>query len=885
MSYATSSFAEWGRSDFLSDDARAVRLAVEVQDYAGAVRELGPPPASGGVVIQWAPANAGQRADAVAPVLGSTCSVGVYAPLAPLPFWADGLHTLRSLNPASVRLRVLTNASGVFTADTNDAAWSLAWCGFMVQEGGSSSPGRVAEQGVVFRDGLHLLTDRPWLDAAPAWDPADGSGDEERLVDALVRVLKDLEGTSGGPSSLETVVQRWPYVPSDAPGSTVDPMAALRMMRAALWNPDTGDTADKATAVRQIVARVLGRVCQARGGWSIVDPATLADTRGLSVPVHTYDLSAHAPEAALSGAGSGTRTTPDVVQEVFDTSGDAGDGYDLIDSLEDSTGAPVVECVSVYDFAPDLSNVILNGSFEEGTGSSADDWTQSAQAQRSDASADEGASYGDTAWMRMRAVADGSTPEEVSQELSVFVAPVPDAVHTFQAGEVRRLTEDPTSQGDLIAGYDPADGGDPFYFTRLTVTTGTEALPGREAVVILDPPAGDPGTTGYVEGVTLVPEGETLDFIKAGASETAALTLSRPLRVGDVRAYGEFVVSGGTSMPSAGVAAFYALIRSATAEVILRETDTVGDERSLASRVVAYGTSPTGEVAGGYPFVTITGPEDGVDALSDSFIYWDDLSLKVAIGGQAASGTSRRARLTPGRTGYPIALPASGSEDHLLGDGPLPTSRTRLRVEGASGAIVDTSQGEDTAWRNTAWSTDTPDADDADNIDAMLSRDALRLLGAHAGQGGEGRVAFEVQMRPKANGDAPEALWPDRPIRLGLEGRVQLYAPAGSTSLVASYAPTPGEFVVVRRAPQQVTGSEETVTAGTDPATVLTGSMQIPLASGTAGAIYPDARLFCGVLALPVSLAWDVGTGRVAGSALKLAPASETFIEEIILSN
>lgn len=922
MAYSTFTFGEWGVHDFTGADGAAYRLCLEVAGHSAPRFDLGPVSggqAGGGLTIEQASPSSGAAADLLQPVVVTTATVRVHGLAGGRPHVADGLLSLAALPAGAVRLRLLRNADvpaatvagkGSHPVSSADAAWSLAYCGYLSSDGLADAPREVLEAAEVrFQDGLSLLLNRPWLGEAPDWDETDGSGDEERLADALWRILLPLVGDPSGPRGLATLRTQsdlYPYVPGDAVTGTTDPVRALRMLRAALYDPETGDEATQAEALRQIAGVLGGRLVQAAGGWTLTSPALLASTRGLSVPTHAYDL------VTRSEGDTGTRTTPGVTVRLFDASGDPVDGYRQVRGLRDGVGAPVRECASLYGFAPDLDDLVANGGFEVAgaTSATAAYWSGFGEAPP-DTSAGYGvverepvylgdAESGDRYLAFIPPLDGENNPAEgargIEQAALSYLTVPPDAVVTAAFAYRRRSGGAPLSQEPR---WRLAVGPHALRTRHASISSVVDnVVRGRDATVPILPllEADNPddatvdGTDAdAVPGTPVLPKGAVLVWYDDSDTERGTLTLSREARVGDASLVGDLsdtldIDANGTHY--AAVYYFGPADPSGYEDewLPLGENDTAGlVQREVARR--AYARAVDGTTVEGYVSLRFEGHVVSDIANAEEQPYQppsltvDDVRVGVSVDGRGADTTGRVAALPAGSHGLTVSLPATSDKAFRLGDGPTPFSRTRLRVSGASGTVRDTSQGDLTGWRHGAWGASVPTAGEGDPLHGVLSKDALRLLAGNVGGGsgsGERRVDLGVLLRPKANGTAPDLLWADRPLVCAVGARVQSYAPAGSDEVALSRPPTPGEFACLDTA--GTNGTPETLACADEAPGLRVGGYAVALdstahPSGTARAHYPGEEAWVGRLVMPTRLAWDVAAGRYEVSALSLALA------------
>ena len=954
MSRRDTQYGEWGRAEYRGADGAAYRLSLDVQGHYGAPLDLGPVASPGGVVVAWSPWNAGSASDSLAPVLTSELRAVLLRPGV-----AGGrAASLHGLPDGAVRCRLLRDPSGTFSesellADP-DGERGLAWCGFLKAEDQTEPWARVGQASgplaLRFGDGLDLLTQRPFLESAPVYNLAEGDGVEESMVAALGRCLAALEGASvkpdgtaagaseRGPGRLVTGAPYVPYVAGDA--VTADPVAALRVLHAALWDRGRGESARQEEAVRAVVSRVLARLCQSRGAWSVFHPAGLARAAGEDVARTTYDLSALAdfaesdlaaydasgtqPRPGTLGAFGGVASVADVVQERRHYEGGSH-----------SRQLPVKEVESAYAFEPELADLVQNGSFE---------LPATPSGGSPDLTVADGWSLGtvsvDSA--ERRKLEDSGLPDFDAQALDAFALRVPPGGVATQSltlpapgssewfCEVQHfmayLGENADVNGDPVAGLVASVLGreETWVLVPIFIEAASSTLPGRGASVYLRPVASDvAGLTPTVEGSIVCPAGTELRFNRPGFTPSyrdeafvGTLVTSGPLRVGDTRVSGELSLPGGDPEFDLGN-------RDPGDAAISGETERLragdrarayvfvpsGDFEAVAPGFGSYGEfdgggAPRVETPEGFlatlgvvtrraPMTDLSGrPVTGTMTLAcvardvNAFVYtFDDVAVRlVDAEGDSPASTLARAALPATAPGLAVEIPADRSGAHLLGQGPLPTTATRLRVAGASGTVRDVTG----AWRAAPWGSDTPTATDAPSIDALAARDVLRLLTSYVatadgGPPGGGERVWEGVCYLRPNPTTPAPLWPDAPVLVGEPCATAATVTAGASEVWLTRAPTPGQTVTLGTGANAVT---YTAQSGPGWAAPLAGGVLVRLTSPVTVSVPKGATAYVGQLVQPARLAWDTGEGTVGLSGPLAALADPVaFLESSSLQS
>ena len=658
--------------EFRGDDGVGYRFEVRQAGYAGPVTEVRRFPREGGVVV---PREAGHP---LAPTVTARCTLR----------WKDGgaSYVVAGLPYGQVQGVLRSDLDGDGTHET------VEWAGYLVPDRFSDVPGDPdADTELGFNDGRGLLTNRL------AVDPTAGGYNAERAESIYSRLatwlapLASADGVLGGLLPETTWSPVAGSVTSDAPGS--DPSGSVLVLDGAFVAAD-GEVALQDYAVRSLASALGARLFQCppsvAGGvpsWRLIQRSYAAT--GALDPFDTLDLGTAAGLGETDASVAGVRRERDVR----------------------------VTVVGVHrEFAKSFEDGIANGSFEDGTGTAADGWTQTANAFRYDL-----ANF-DPAYANRWGLAvfdDGVA----SQDGFAVLSAGPTGRYRFAGTLVHRSGVSTAALVSMRIGDHPMRLGR----LRMKATLKGEGVVAGLEYPVLKGPLGGPFFDSDARlGVEVIPAGATLHLYDA-TNGAVTFRVTRAVRIGDVTLTGDLSDSLSAAAtydtrflywgPPSGV-------DNPLSELPYEVSTSLTKPRGWDALTFPHDCQ--GAPVTGRPRTVIDGGGNGITTV------YDDLRLAVAVeGGRPAGGSVHRA--SSGAQGAVLDLPVSDAA-LPVGDGPLPTSPDRVLVS-TSGGPVNTGLGG-APWVSSAFYAVAPSYQ-APTLGDLLAADVLAQLSA---DGGDGRL-------------------------------------------------------------------------------------------------------------------------------------------------
>lgn len=637
------------------------RVEVRLKDFVGTPTEVEAFPPDGGVVTIH---------DARHPLAD-------YAPAEMRLRWKDrGALALASTRPAS-------HVQGLLRTDLDGdgAHETLEFGGYMVPGTYTEIPANdLADTELGFMDGLGTQNRTPAADPSlPGYDPDQA----ETLHGRLVAWLGALSGTSG--LHAEGVVGATDIRPT---GATGEPLEAVSCRDAAFVDADGNTVRSVSEAARHLAGRLGGRLfldtAPAQGGeptWRVVSRGHLA-----SGAVPAWDaLSLGIAAGALDSAASSREA-----QRI-------------------SQAAPVAVEVE-RSFQVPLSTVIVNDSFEEGTGtgpgSTIDGWTLVGGAYRYDLE-DYDPDAANRFALDLR-TAEGDSPGYATQSSAVFAVGGPDSSYDLEVVNNAVLSGGVTPTFSLevsIGSHGFREGK-----AKIKGTLKGDGVSVECAALLVNANA----DSDAVPGVVVALAGTVM-----GTPNGGSLTLTEDAHVGDTVLIGNLseTFSGSTTVgfgyfgPSGSSPNTLAIPKSN------RDTFSRWFRRAPA-------TDCTGAVVSGSVYFAVYGPPAPV-GLEGSF--FSHLYQRARIGllgenGRPPNGSTTRAGISGAEGEGVLSIPLGGGEAFTIGDGPLPNSAGALLVGGTPTGPLS----------GGTWTVDHL-AGTFQSIDAALAVSGLAQLGVDSG--------------------------------------------------------------------------------------------------------------------------------------------------------
>lgn len=620
-------------------------------------------------------------------------------------------------------------------------------------------------------DGIGFMRARPFADpdesAAFATVVDTGWGDEpaERIAVSLGRMLSRLSGDMAGSASMlgmKTAVDLRPFIPS-AVASTTDPLYALLTLEDG-WQDADNATASELEAYHALHARFSARGFQSNGYWWTLERRLLCEDPA-AVPVATYGITGASPDGVIDTSANATPASTDLTVDCTGWTVLRGGAFRAADE-----GAHEVE--SGYQFAPELDNLILNGSFERaGAGSGAEFWTltdNDGTAARVQLSAED-ATYSDGYALKLTGDNNtGGTPATATQASQIYFPGSGDALLRFSFNYWAYASDDDEDEGHWTLSV--VDGSTTYALETFTITLVEDAVKGRRAVLQIEPLLDPVTNTAFVVGTRVLFKGQALRLWDGSAYVEAEML--EDAAVGD----DQLAVSLDANLSSGDFGTVWYAYEGGTVDEneISPPASTLETGRK---EIVISGLTPTGAVVSGSPSLGLTGPMDNDAATTDSYLMVDRMAFAPEFGGQAPTVLTHSAAKIGEAAGTVEGLPVA-LDAHRVGDGPMPFSDTRLVCQGADLAAYDTAQGTGTS--GTGWtggvhggtSTEEP-------LDLYLAKTGMRQMGWPVQQW--------IGTLKIPNG---QTLWPHNVPLLPSLTTLEAYAASGE-SFVLAYAPPP----------------------------------------------------------------------------------------------
>ena len=915
--YADLSYGERFVVRYRSANGVPFRLALAVAEYEGPADEI----RGVGSVVRRRASSVGGDASMLAPVTPTTLRIQVPTLRADVRH-ADGsavspagLFALGGLPDGAVRVTLRADLDGDsdgYDMDPGEATAASVYevplfSGYALPDMVTDLPGDdLATVEITAVDGFHLTTRRAITQLLA--EPDDPSV-RLSFVDWIRLALAQIGPADG---LLVTGVDWRPYVDGAALAATDDPAAALRVFASAMREGDEPGAASLSqdAAVRALCARLLARLFLApvKTGpgayglaWHVMQRGLLAHTQGLDVPTFAYPLAGLTDEGGDVDEVPGVRTVANRIRDTITAErGEAGGGIPWGASRSRGLGHEQVE--SAYDFRPDLGDLILNGSFED-PGDAPDEaarWNFAGLAT-AEPLADSPIPTLDATNLDERYLSLG--PDGIAEQKDLVSVPgsagwdmdlswdMATLTLGFQSGG--SSTEIPFQSSYAWGEFRLSGSGTTWGLRRCRVRCARELLPGEGLEIKVDPILGLESSA--VLGVPVIPVGAVLRWSRYDDDDVEVLvgqsTVTERASVGDTTISADLVLQQGSGPYASGETARLRVDDWCEIAVWWNDADertafpmsgggwAVDDPLNVVHgrvQVYATGVDQTGQPVSGALWTRFE--------CNTTVISWfvDDVRCRLTSNGQTAASSGARAMLAAGQGGaLSAALPLSDRGGHAFGDGPLPTTATRMRVRGSDDVVRDTVP---------AWAVGVPTEDTGVGIDLLAATEALRqLAGRDSERGGPERWRGTVLLPHVDHVEDPtDALfWSADVYRLYQPCALALPAVAGASQIALTAPPKTGQPVVVgfKDGP---TAPEETHYAGTVTAGAgyyvcdLVDADGDPATLAGSHAAHTECRY--GMSTWPDADEWDTGAARVTLDASDLALRTGDFVTELTLS-
>ena len=629
----------------------------------------------------------------------------------PLPLSEARLRVVGQFGSVLAEIQGSDDAAYLLTWETEETpgsgAFQTRWWGFLTQQDYADYPfDPVSAVEVRAVDGIALLADK-------VYDPAASGFGIMWMAQQVAHMLDRAAPDDSAVGIGDGLVTRMEWVPWLPARITAANALAQLILPLGIFADESGDTRSMCLAVlRQVVGRFGMRLFQSRGRWLAVQPHRYRPDASGDVDVFVYGSTSDAA-AGASGAATALSVAKDSERWAF----------------AKSEGGPqrgishrVREAVSVYDFEPDLDQLLRNGGFEDpgDTAAEAQFWTLYTGGERVDIN-DE-ADY-----------IPASTGNEYA--LKVTATTTSGVVAATQSGQytIPGNTAAVSLRVDVTAGFAVTAGvtsprirvrcGD-YYLAERFLIIASRALKGKDVRVYVEPILD--GVTGVVDGTPVLIKGTPLNIFDTVAGEYRQATVKETARVGDrsvVLDLPENIDPADIDDPS-----FYVWEEheGGTPEsVLLFQRGPTGEEYLTTFRFDAPFVDPSGAgVGGAFAF----SPERQVDVDAEAYYYVTEAKAALVINEQVSSEIAYQAALALG-SGISVQLPtrAVGDQEWLLGDGPAPDSLGGLYVRDGASLPQTTLQGANTGWKVGPYAA--LESSSGRTIDALHALDVMRSRG------------------------------------------------------------------------------------------------------------------------------------------------------------